>query len=115
MQVPTATAPTLEVATSTPAPGATTAIATITSPQPGSYRINGVIVITGTAETQLVNLRLRANGVVVGNLLPTVTGLVVPFEFERVDLTAGNLDIQTVAAATAGSIYTVILTATKAG
>jgi hypothetical protein len=113
MQIPTASAPTLEVATSTAAPGATTAIATLAAPQPGSYRVRGTIIITGTTETQLVNLRLRANAVVVGTLLPTVTGLVVPFDFERVEVTAGNLDLQTVAAATAGSVYTVLLNATK--
>lgn len=115
MQIPTALAQTLQAAATAAAPGAGSVLVSVAVPSAGNYRVSGVIVITGTAETQLVNLRLRQNAAVVGLVLPTVTGFVVPFEFERVEVTAaGNIDLQVVSAATAGSVYTANLVVTRA-
>lgn len=79
----------------------------------GTYRLNGLIVLTATAETALRNASLRMNGVEIMRL-PTLTGIVVPFTVERVTL-AGNgiIDVIAVAAGVAGSIYNVLLTATR--
>lgn len=105
------------IAATAAAPGATTAVAALAGLVVGGvYRVTGVVALTGTAETALINLRLRSNGAAVpgGGILPSLSGLVVPFSFDRVTvLTGGALDVATQAAATAGSVYTVQLLATR--
>jgi hypothetical protein len=68
------------------------------TPTPGRYRVVAVVVLTGTAETLLTNLRLRQNGAVVG-LVPTVSGAgAVKVVFECVTLAGGTFDLNTAAA-----------------
>lgn len=111
-------AATLLVSGSVAAPGANGTVAVIVAPTPGVYRVRGFLMLTGTAETQLVNGKIRVNGAAItgggaGSLIPTLTGVLVPFDFNRVVVGAGNIDIVAAAAATAGSIYTAMLTATR--
>lgn len=96
------------------APTANTVIAAITAPPPGVYRVTVELTLTGTAETATANARLRQNTVAVATL-PTVPGIgaTPPIVLPRVTVTGGNIDVQAIAGATAGSIYTAVITATR--
>lgn len=77
----------------------------------GVYEIEATIALTATAETQLLNLRLRNNGTP-HSTIPTISGQVLRLRWPR--LTAnGNIDIQAIAAATGGAVYNVMLQATR--
>lgn len=97
------------------APGAGAVVADVTVPV-GVYRVLVKIELTGTAEVALRNLRLRQNGVAVAAVedLPTLSG--TPIELTIPELTAtgtGVIDVIAIAAATAGSIYNVQITADR--
>lgn len=81
------------------------------TPTPGVYRVEVQLLVSGTAETQGTNLRLRANSVVVGSIptLPGERSMVWP----RVTLTGGTFDVNTAAVATTGAIYTCQLRVTR--
>lgn len=99
-------------ASSTTAPGATTTVSNNAAGVSGGiYRLDITINLSGTAETQLANLRLRSNGSNIATLasLPGSNR----YQVERVTSLGGNFDIQTISAATAGAIYTVFFTATR--
>jgi hypothetical protein len=76
----------------------------------GIYRIRAVVALTGTAETQLVNVQLRTSAF--HSAIPALTGQVVVMEWPRVTLT-GNPFLYAAAAATGGSIYTCSLSITR--
>lgn len=99
------------------APGAGAAIATITAPPAGVYKVNVTIVLSGTAETALTNLRLRENAATIATALPSLSAAAGPVNlcFDRVEVNdgGGNLDVIAIAAATAGSVYSVVLQATR--
>jgi hypothetical protein len=101
------------------APGAGAAIASIAAPPPGVYKVCLTIVLSGTAETALTNLRLRENGNTVATALPSLSAAAGPVNltFDRVEVNegGGNLDVIAIAAATAGAIYTVVINATRIG
>ena len=108
---------TLVKAASVTAPGAGAVVAAITAPPEGVYQVVVNIFLTGTAETQLSNLRLRENGATVFDALPSLSTMNVRLVFEQVEVNpgGGNLDIVAIAAATAGAIYNVVLIATRIG
>ena len=110
---------TLSATGSATAPGAGAAIATISAPPPGVYKVRLTVVLTGTAETALRNLRLRENGATVADTLPSLSASAGPvcLEFDRVEVNegGGNLDVIAIAAAAGGSIYNVALQATRIG
>lgn len=95
------------------APGAGAPVCSVTIPTGGIYEIEVNIMLTGTAETNLNNGRLRV-GDVTNQLIPTLTG--VPFRFRiarayipdnsQVAFSAG-------AAATAGAVYAAYICATR--
>ena len=99
------------------APGAIGTIASIATPPEGIYTVVVTIVLTGTAETALRNLRLRENANTVADNLPTLSASAGPvvLVFDQVEVNAGggNLDVVSIAAATAGAIYNVVLQATR--
>lgn len=105
-------ADTLAAASTQAAPGATTVQAAISTPPVGVYDVTVTISLTGTAETALTNLQLRQNAVVVATL-PTISAQTITMRFPRVTVAGGNIDIRTSAAATAGSVYTTTITATR--
>lgn len=96
------------------APTANTVIASITAPPPGVYRVVVELTLTGTAETATANARLRQNTVAVTSL-PTIStvGATPPIVIQRLTVTGGNIDVQAIAGATAGSIYTAVISATR--
>lgn len=94
------------------APTALAVLAAITAPPAGVYRVRATIALTGTAETALQNVRLRSNAVVV-SAAPSLSGVILTLDFPRVTVTAGNIDLQAIAGAVAGSIYNTVLVATR--
>lgn len=96
------------------APTANTVIAVITAPPPGVYKVTVELTLTGTAETATANARLRQNTVAVATV-PTIPGIgaTPPTVLPRVTVTGGNIDVQAIAGATAGSVYTAVITATR--
>jgi hypothetical protein len=99
------------------APGINTVVAELVAPAAGTYSVKVTIALTGTAETALRNLLLRENGNTVMTQIPTLSGLIYTVELERVEINegGGDLEVATLAAATGGSIYNVILLATRIG
>lgn len=93
------------------APGAGVVIADVVLPN-GVYRVKILIEMTGTAEAAARNLRLVNTGVAVANVedLPSnVTGQDVEIEIPELTINqssgSGQLDVRTIAAATAGAVY----------
>ena len=107
---------TLVTAASAAAPGAGVVVAAITAPPAGIYDVEVHLALTGTAETALQNLRLRENATNL-HVLPSLSASVLRLRFARVEVNngGGNLDVQAIAAATVGSIYNVVLVATRVG
>jgi hypothetical protein len=107
---------TLTAAASVVAPGAGAVIASIAAPPEGVYEVTVRVVLTGTAETALVNCRLRENTNTVANIL-TLTGIATVPTYNQVEVNAGggNLDVIAIAAATGGAIYNVAIQATRIG
>jgi hypothetical protein len=88
-------------------------LAVITAPTVGVYDVTADVFITGTAETTPINLRLRENTNEVSQI-PTLTGSPTKLRWPRVSVSGGNLDLQIKGTTpVAGSIYTVVLTATR--
>ena len=106
-----AVADTLLHSVSNAAPAANAVQAAISSPTPGTYKVVATVSLTGTAETQLANLRLRVTTVSQG-AVATIVGT-TQYTFERVTIASGNIDLMVAANATAGSIYTTSLQATR--
>lgn len=97
------------------APGAGAAVASLAGLVVGGvYKVRASLTLTGTAETQLANGRIRQNGVTIG-AVPTLSGAgqhVV--ELPRVTVGAnGTVDVTAIATATAGAIYTASIAATR--
>lgn len=109
---------TVGITSSAAAPGAGAVVATVTpnTVSPGVYSARIYIELSGTAETQLANLRLR-NGAVNKIILPSTPGPAAsPVEIDRIVVQANTaVDVAAIAAATAGSIYTVTLLLTRIG
>lgn len=98
------------------APGAGAVVTTVTpdAALSGEYSARISIELSGTAETQLVNLRLRVNAVNKITLPSTPGPAPSVIEVDRVKVDAGQaVDVQAIAAATAGSIYTVTVLLTR--
>lgn len=110
-------ADTQNLTSTTSAPGAAATILSVTGLTVGGvYKLEIVIALTGTAETSLANLRLRTNSASIagGGILPTISGSIVTLQFARVPVGAdGKMEILSQGAATAGSIYTLRLAATR--
>lgn len=107
---------TIGQATSSAAPGAGASINATLVPDAGVYSARIIIELSGTAETQLANLRLRMNGAVVIAALPTTPGpapTVIDLDRIVTDAPNRNVDLQVVAAATAGAIYTTTVLLTR--
>jgi hypothetical protein len=107
---------TIGLAATAAAPGAGAVVTSVVAPDAGVYSARIIIELSGTAETQMVNLRLRVGGVATVTALPTTPGPApTVVEVDRVVTNAANLavDVQAIAAATAGSIYTVTLLLTR--
>ena len=103
---------TLSAAGTAAAPGAGSAIATITAPAAGMYRVRMIYQLSGTAEAAVKNLRLA--GTTFTADFPTVGASVIAVEVMNVSMDgAANLRALAVAAATAGSVYTVTILATR--
>lgn len=96
------------------APAANAILAQLTTLTPGGiYEVKMFLALTGTAETNLRNVRLRQNGVAAIDLIPTLSGTNWLQIVSEVLVTGGNLDVQVIAAATAGSVYTTLLLASR--
>lgn len=99
------------------APGAGAVVAQIVAPPDGLYDVTVKVFLSGTAETALNNLRLRENGNTVFSGLPSITvatdWLELKFANVEVNQGGGNLDVIAIAAATAGSVYSVVLIADR--
>jgi hypothetical protein len=100
------------------APGVGATVASIAAPPDGLYDVAVKILLTGTAETALKNLRLRENGNTIADL-PTLSSAgdwtEVCLKNVEVNQGGGNLDVIAIAAATAGAIYNVAIEATRKG
>lgn len=96
------------------APAGAASLATVTAPEDGVYSVRAYAILTGTAETQLTNLRLLVAGVNKINNLPSVPGFNTAIEIDRIQAKSGdNFVIAVGNAATAGSIYTTLLLLTR--
>lgn len=103
------------VAASVAAPGAGIAVASLAGLTVGGiYHVTVGLILTGTAETQLVNARVRQNATAIGSL-PSVSGIARAWiDLPRVTVGAnGTIDVVAIAAATGGSVYTADITATR--
>jgi cellulase/cellobiase CelA1 len=98
------------------APGAGVVVTTVVPDAnlSGEYSARVIIEMSGTAEPALANLRLRVNGV---NkiVLPSTPGPApTVIEIDRLKVDAGQaVDVQAIAAAAAGSIYSVTILLTR--
>lgn len=107
-------ADTLATSGSLTSPAAFTAVTFLAAPPPGVYQVVALITLTGTNAAELLNLRLRQNGITVVPFLPTLSGAgLIRMEFPRITVTGGNLNVETIGAGTPGSIYNVTLMATR--
>lgn len=98
-----------------PAPGIGGLIVAATIIDPGVYHVRAYLLLSGTAETLAINTALRFNTVQKCRLI-TLPGPLICVEIERYFCsTIQNLDLTAVAAATAGSVYTGTILATKIG
>lgn len=81
----------------------------------GTYSARIIIELSGTAETQLNNLRLNINGVSKIAALPSTPGPAASvIEIDRLYVPANaSVQVVAVAAATGGAIYTVTLLLTR--
>lgn len=103
-------------AASAAAPGVGVVVATVTPDAvlDGIYSARIIAELSGTAETQLANLRLRVGGVNKFPLPSTPGPAPTVIEIDRLTVRAGQaVDVQAIAAATAGSIYTVTILLTR--
>lgn len=97
------------------APTAGTQVAGITPPA-GDYEVEVTWVLTGTAETQPANLRLKSMNANLITPLPSVTGQMVRHRFARVQCDGTNpLQLVAIANATAGAVYSAVVSASKIG
>lgn len=99
------------------APGAGSAFVTLNAPPAGVYRIRILYIITGAQETAALNVQFEANG---ANLFtfptsqPLAAGTIVSVEIERIDLNGtNNVRLEAAAAATASTVYTGVICATR--
>lgn len=99
----------------TPAPGAASNVCTVTVVTPGIYQLQIYITLTGTVETQNNNVQLVVpGGLVVG--IPALSGVQLQYDVPRVFIKqTGLVAVKSVAAATAGSVYTAFICATRVG
>lgn len=111
MQVANGIVDTIGAAQTSAAPGAGTGLCTTTVQAGGLYELEITVNLSGTAETQLTNLRLRDNTTNLFTLL-SVQGTTT-FSVLRQANAGGNFNIQVIAAATAGSVYTLSILATR--
>ena len=101
------------------APGAGSNVVSIAAPPAGAYRATVLYILTGTQESQPLNLRLKANNVGILDLptgQTTAAGNLITVSVGRVDLDGVNVvAVGAIAAATAGSVYTVVLILDRIG
>ena len=108
------TSPSLYGSGSVTAPGAGATLAgTATDTDGGLYDVEILIALTGTAETQLRNIRLFAGATLAADNLPSISALGWMSIKLRVELDpASSFGLVAIAAATAGAVYNVVLLAT---
>jgi hypothetical protein len=95
------------------APGAGSAVATLT-PAAGTYRVTLIYQLSGTAEAAAKNLRLSGTGTSFSTDFPTSGAGTVVVVIDAVTMDGvGNLRATAIAAATAGSVYTVTIIAAR--
>jgi hypothetical protein len=103
----------------TPAPAAAAALATIAAPPTGLYEVQVFAALSGTtAAADLDNIRLRANLATVTQLPLAIAAPATPQPQGvrlNVRVITGNLQVQAVGNASAGTFYSVLLTATQIG
>jgi len=99
------------------APGAGSGVTTLAAPPAGVYDVTFAFFLSGTAETALANVRVRKGTTNIVNTLPSITGAAaVVVRCPRVTLDgASALSIQSIAAATAGAVYSGWIIATRVG
>lgn len=91
---------------STSAPGAGSQFVGVTPPA-GLYRVYVTYQLTGTAETQLANIRLKTKGATLISGLPSISAFVWSHTFDRVEADGTNpIQLVCVSAATGSSVYT---------
>lgn len=104
------------------APTAGTAIATLAAPAAGTYEIQVWVAVAGTATTAAAdssNMNLKAGATTVAGLLPyncSTAGSVSaggPYSFQRIMDGSTNLTVNAIANATAGTLYTALVIATR--
>lgn len=104
------------------APTAGTAITTLAAPAAGNYKIQVWIAVSGTATTAAAdsnNVNLKAGATTVAPLLPyncSTAGNLTnpgPFEYYRTLDGSTNLTINVIANATAGTVYSGTILATR--
>jgi len=104
----------LSNAVTSAAPAVNTVLASLTTPAKGEYIVRAFIFVSGAAETQPLNVRVRSGStelcrlITAQNLLDSTSDTFVV----SVD-GATNIDMQVVANATAATVYTSRLTATR--
>lgn len=106
-------ADTIGTTTSVSAPALGTSAGFLATPPPGVYKVKFTILLTGTAETQLANLVVKINGANTALVLPSISAFINTIEIPRLTITSSNLQLVTVANATAGSVYTVTIIASR--
>lgn len=104
------------------APTAGTAVATLSAPAAGNYKVQLWVAVTGTATTAAAdsnNMNFKAGATTVASLLPyncSTAGNLTnpgPFEFYRTLDGATALTVNVIGNATAGTIYSAIILATQ--
>lgn len=106
--------------TAVAAPGAGATIATVVNPPAGTYEVvvNSFIGGTTVAANEVTNMRLTVGGIAVGRILNSVPGTsgavsVTQTKFRVVVNGAQSINVIAVAAATAGSIYSASIVASR--
>lgn len=108
---------TLGAGGSVTAPGALAAFATCPLPPAGIYIVEFTWFLSGTTETQLQNVSIALNGTnQVINTLPSITGAAPQKLWIRYRLNGTNApSLKATSAATAGAVYSGIVTAQQIG
>lgn len=90
-------------------------LANLTLPTAGLYSIGGILIRTGTDDTQNQNVAVKV-GATTKLWLPTPLGIAVPWQLPRYQAAAGDVPfLQTLNASAAGAIYISTMYATRIG
>ena len=110
-------ADTLSIGGSVAAPGLGVLFVSLAAPPAGVYRIEITFVITGAVETNALNVRLQYNGSGKGDFASGAgVAAILTYVIERATLDGASVvKLTTVAAATAATVYTGTISATRIG